>query len=143
MNNNIRNILAILVGLGIGSYISTYLIAKGPVPIGFDLLNMAENTKLFETKHFAFHIIAHSFATFIGAVIASAIAASYKIRFALLVGVLFLIGGVYNSFSLQYPILPALADLTLAYIPIAWIGGKLGVFISKKLDLDLNQDYYQ
>lgn len=142
MNDNIRNILALLVGLGIGLYINAYLINKAPVPDGFNPSQIAENIKLFKTKHFAMHIIAHGVGAFVGAIIASAIAATQKNRYALAVGFLMLLTGIFTIISLQYPFLPAAIDIVLAYIPMAWLGGKFGVFISKKLDLDLNQDYY-
>jgi len=142
MNNNIRNILAVLVGLAIGSYINMYLVMKGPVPEGFDINRIVEFIPLFEAKHFVMPIVGHAVGTLVGAVIASLIAATHKFRFALVIGVFFFVGGIANAIMLHFPILPAAIDLALAYFPMAIIGGYIGGFLSKKINLDLNQDYY-
>ena len=46
-------------------------------------------------------------------------------KFSLAIGGLFLLGGIMVNFMLPGPSWFALADILIAYIPMAWIGGKL------------------
>ena len=46
-------------------------------------------------------------------------------KFSLGIGVLFLIGGITVNYMLPGPIWFAIVDIVLAYIPMAWIGGKI------------------
>lgn len=82
---------------------------------------------LFEPRHFLFPFLAHAIGTLAGAVVAGLIAASYKMKFALGIGVFFLIGGIANVFMLPAPAWFVVADLALAYIPMGWLGGKLAM----------------
>ena len=50
---------------------------------------------------------------------------NYKMKFALSIGIFFLIGGTMNTFMLPSPIWFTVLDLAGAYIPMAWIGWKL------------------
>ena len=61
--------------------------------------------------------------------IAAAIAATYKNKFALVVGVFFLMGGVSMVYMVPAPTWFAVLDLVVAYIPMAIFGGKIGMKI--------------
>ena len=53
------------------------------------------------------------------------IAASPTMKIALTIGVLFLLGGIMVNYMLPGPTWFAVLDIVLAYIPMAWIGGKI------------------
>jgi len=80
---------------------------------------------LFEPKHFLFPFLAHAIGTLIGAFAASKFAATKQRSMALIVGILFLIGGTINVFLLSAPMWFNATDLIVAYIPMAIIGWKL------------------
>ena len=46
-------------------------------------------------------------------------------KISLSIGVLFLVGGIIVNFILPGPTWFAVLDILIAYIPMAWIGGKL------------------
>ncbi|WP_103071628.1 hypothetical protein [Aquimarina sediminis] len=131
MNPIIKNILAVIIGWLIGSIVNMGLIKIGysMVPIeGVDPNDMnalAAIMPTLEYKHFVFPFLAHALGTLVGAIIAGLIAANHKMKFALGIGVLFLIGGILVSFMLPAPTWFIGIDLLLAYIPMAWIGGKI------------------
>jgi hypothetical protein len=47
--------------------------------------------------------------------------------FALVIGAFFLIGGAMMVFMLPSPLWFSVVDLALAYFPMAWLGGKIGI----------------
>ena len=132
MNPILRNILAIIAGVIIGSMVNMGLIMISssiiPPPSGVDVTDMESlksSMHLFEAKHFIFPFLAHALGTIAGAYVASLIAVSHKMKFALGVGVFFLLGGITNVFMLPSPLWFIVLDLVGAYIPMGWLGGKL------------------
>jgi hypothetical protein len=139
MNKIIRNILAIVGGLAIGSIVNmTIIMISGsviPPPDGADVTTMdglKETMHLFQPKHFIMPFLAHSLGTFVGAMAAGIIAFSHKMKFAFAIGGIFLIGGVINVLILPSPIWYSIVDVVAAYIPMAFIGGK--IVVPKKND---------
>jgi len=133
MNPILKNIIAVILGIVIGSIINMGLIMISgsviPPPEGADVTTMEglkASIHLFEPRHFVFPFLAHALGTFAGAFIAAIIAASHKMKLALLIGVFFLIGGIANVFMLPSPTWFAVLDLVGAYLPMAWLGGLLG-----------------
>jgi hypothetical protein len=133
MNPVVKNILAVLAGYFVGSLINGGLIAVSgsiiPPPPGTDL-STAEGLKaaigLFEPKHFVFPFLAHAVGTLAGAAVAAYIAASSKLAIAMVVGALFLAGGLYvDLVMIPGPVWFTVLDLVAAYIPMAWLGWKL------------------
>ncbi len=99
-----------------------------PPPEAADITTMEglkATMQLFELKHFIFPFLAHALGTFVGAFLAALIAASHKMKFALAVGVFFLIGGNASVLMLPSPLWFAVLDLTVAYIPMSYLAGKL------------------
>ena len=99
-----------------------------PPPDGVDVTNMESirsSMHLFEFKHFVFPFLAHALGTLAGAYLAALIAASCRMAVAIVVGGLFLIGGIVNVFTIGGPVLFTVVDLVGAYIPMAWIGARL------------------
>lgn len=133
MNPILINILAVIAGLIIGSIVNTSLINLGPVifPMeGFDLTDMeslAEAMPFFEPKNFLFPFLGHALGTLIGAFVAAWIAASHNLTLALVIGAFFLIGGIMINYMLPGPLWFTAVDILVAYIPMAWIGGKMGI----------------
>ena len=134
MNPIVRNILAVIAGLIIGSVVNMGLIMISgsviPPPEGGDVTTMEglkETMHLFEPKHFIFPFLAHALGTLVGAFVASTIAANNKMKFAIAIGCFFLIGGIINVVMLPSPTWFAILDIVGAYIPMAMIGGKLAI----------------
>jgi hypothetical protein len=128
----IRNILAVIVGIVVGSVVNMSIINISssviPPPNGVDVTTfegLNATMHLFEPKHFLMPFLAHALGTFFGALAAALIAATYKLKFALSIGFLFLIGGTINVFILPSPLWFSALDLIVAYIPMAYLGGKL------------------
>lgn len=138
MNSNIRNILAVISGIAIGSSVNMGLIMISgsiiPPPEGADnttLEGLKEAMHLFEAKHFIFPFLAHALGTLVGSFFAALIATNHKIRFALAIGLFFIAGGIVNVFMLPSPIWFTILDIAGAYIPMAWLGYKIAEKIQK------------
>jgi hypothetical protein len=88
--------------------------------------NLARTMHLFEPRHFIMPFLAHALGTLVGALLAFLIAANRKAQLAYVVGVFFLIGGVAASFMLPAPAWFIALDLLAAYLPMAWLGTRIG-----------------
>ena len=138
MNIILKNILAVVAGWLIGSTINMGLIQLGSsvFPIaGVDLNDMEALAAVMPSlpnKHFIFPLLGHALGTLIGAVIAALIAATHKMKFALAIGILFLLGGIAVNYMLSGPTWFTVTDIALAYIPMAFLGAKLAQSFSKK-----------
>ncbi|HEU4799843.1 MAG TPA: hypothetical protein VFS94_04370 [Gemmatimonadales bacterium] len=131
MNPVLRNILAVIAGVVIGSIVNMGLITISgkviPPPAGVDVTNMEAlkaGMHLFQPRHFIFPFLAHALGTLVGAFLAARLAASRKMVMALIVGVCFLAAGISAVMMLPAPMWFNVLDLVVAYIPMAWIGGK-------------------
>ncbi|WP_200976631.1 hypothetical protein [Echinicola sp. 20G] len=138
MKRTLRNIVAVLAGILVGSFVNMGIVMISgsiiPPPEGADVTTMEglkESMHLFLPKHFLMPFLAHALGTFVGAFITGIIAATFKLKWAVLVGFLFLVGGVTNVFMLPSPAWFALIDIALAYIPMAYLGGKLALNVRK------------
>lgn len=129
MNPIVKNVLAVLIGLVIGSIvnmgiimISIYLI---PQPSGADLTTsegLKNTMHLMQPKHFLSPFLAHALGTLIGAFATAKLAISHKGNLALIIGALFLLGGIMNVIQLPSPIWFVILDLGIAYFPMAILG---------------------
>ena len=132
MNAILRNILAVITGIIIGSIVNMGIINISgsiiPPPEGADITTM-EGLKttmhLFKPINFLFPFLAHALGTLVGAILAAMIAANHKMKFALVIGLFFLIGGITNILLLPSPTWFAMVDIGGAYIPMAWMGATL------------------
>lgn len=134
MNPIIKNILAILTGIVIGSLVNMGIIMiSGSIiapPDGADVTTtegLKASMHLFEPKHFIFPFLAHALGTFVGAFLAALLAGTHKMKFALSIGVFFLLGGIASVFMLPSPTWFTVVDLVGAYIPMAYFAGTLVV----------------
>ena len=131
----LRNILAIVIGWLLGSAVNIGLIQVGHAvfPIaGIDPNDMNAYAELMPTldfKYFMFPFLAHALGTFVGAFTAARIAAKHKMKSALAIGGLFLLGGIAVNYMLPGPAWFIFTDILIAYLPMAWFAGKI---ITKK-----------
>lgn len=132
MNSILKNILAVVAGLVVGSMVNMGLIMISgsiiPPPEGGDITTMEglqATMHLFEPKHFLFPFLAHALGTLVGAFVATKIASTKKMLMALIVGLFFLIGGTINISMLGGPMWFSALDLIVAYIPMAYLGWML------------------
>lgn len=132
MNPILKNIIAVVTGIIIGSFVNMGIIMISgsiiPPPEGADITTMEglkASMHLFGPKNFIFPFLAHAGGTFVGALLAALIAANHKMRFAISIGVVFLIGGVMNVMMLPSPLWYSVLDIGLAYIPVAWLAANL------------------
>ncbi len=127
----LKNVLAVLAGFIIGSSVNMGLIMLGPSiippPDGVDMTTpegLLAGAHLLEAKHYLMPFLAHALGTLAGAFFAARIAANRKSVFAMVIGFVFLMGGIAASRMIPAPTWFIATDLLLAYIPMAWLGWK-------------------
>jgi hypothetical protein len=127
-----RIILAVVVGFVVGSVVNMALITVSgkviPPPVGADVTTMEglkASLHLFETRHFVSPFLAHALGTLVGAAVACWLAPQKSPVAAYIVGGLFMLGGIANTFMLPAPTWFIAVDLLLAYLPSAWLGQAL------------------
>lgn len=132
MHPIIKNILAVVAGIVLGSVVNMGIIMISgsiiPPPDGADVTTsegLKASMHLFQPKHFIMPFLAHSLGTFAGAFVAALLAATHKMKFAIGIGVFFLLGGIASVFMLPAPTWFSILDVAGAYIPMAFLAGKL------------------
>jgi hypothetical protein len=138
MNPIVRNILAVIAAVLIGGGLNMVIVMIGPSiippPEGADTTTMEglqAAMHLFEKKHFIMPFLAHAIGTLVGALVVAYFVVSHKMKFAIGLGCWFLLGGIMAVTMLPSPLWYTIVDLVLAYIPFAYVGGKLGMRFSK------------
>ncbi len=139
MNPILKNILAVLTGLVVGSIVNMSLIMmSGSViaaPPGADLTTtdgLKASMALMQPQHFIFPFLAHALGTLVGAYLAARIAATRKMAMAITIGCFFLAGGITNIVLLPSPLWFNVLDLSLAYLPMAYFGARLASRSARK-----------
>lgn len=132
MKPGVKNIFAVIAGALLGSAVNMGIILVSgsiiPPPEGADITTMEglkASMHLFQPRHFIFPFLAHALGTFVGAFLAAKMAATNKLGIAFLIGLIFLAGGIANVFMLPSPSWFNALDIIGAYIPMAYIAGKL------------------
>lgn len=132
MNPILQNVLAVAGGWIIGGIVNYSLILLGHTmfPIAGidpnDMEAMAEIAPSLSMEHYIFPFLAHAIGTLIGAFIAARFSAFKHFRMAMVVGFIFLFGGISVAMMIPAPTWFIIVDLVVAYIPMAWLGWKLG-----------------
>jgi hypothetical protein len=137
MNSTLRNVLAIIAGFIVASLVNMSVVKTGGFvvapPAGADMLT-AEGIRAAMPRmtplHFLMPFLAHALGTLVGGFAAALIAATHKMRFALAIGVIFLAAGIAMVAMIGGPVWFIACDLLLAYVPMAWLGGRMGVAMS-------------
>lgn len=131
MNPILKNILAVIAGIVFGSLVNGAIIMVSgsivPPPNGVDMTTeegLKAGMQLLEPKHFIFPFLAHAVGTFVGAYIAARIATK-KIFFAMAIGFIFLIGGIWMVIIVPSPMWFTIVDLVGAYLPVAYFAGQI------------------
>lgn len=129
----LRNILSVISGLIIGSVLNLSILGINgsiiPLPEGVDMTTsagLAKSMTLFQPIHFLAPFLAHALGTFAAVWIAVRFASGNPLRIAMIPGLFFLIGGIYSVYLLPAPVWFETVDLLFAYVPMAWIGFKMG-----------------
>lgn len=142
MKKILLGVLAIVAGWLIGSAVNMGLITLGHslIPLAGmdpngDMEALAEAMGNAEARHFIFPFLAHALGTLVGAIVAAIIAPTHKLRYALGIGLLFLLGGIAVSFMIPAPTWFTAVDILLAYLPMAWLGGMIGKAIRPGSDV--------
>jgi hypothetical protein len=133
VNTLLRNVVAVLAGVVVGAAVNMGLVMLGPSivppPAGADVTTMEglkASLHLFEPRHFLFPFLAHALGTLAGAAATALIAATRRLALAMVIGVVFLAGGVANTFMLPGPMWFNALDVIGAYLPMAWLGARIG-----------------
>lgn len=132
-NPIVRGILAVIGGWVAGSVVnmaiimlSSSIISLPEGVVAGDMESMKANIHLFEGKHYIMPFLAHALGTLVGAWVAVKIGLSHQLVLAMIIGVLFLIGGIMASQMLGITGTPMWVDVLLAYIPFAYFGYQIG-----------------
>ena len=130
MNTIFKNSIAVVVGWLVGSVTNMGLIQLGfkimPVP-GLDPNDMRTLVDILPTlnaPYFIFPFLGHAIGTYIGACTTGLLASSHQMKLSLAVGGLFFLGGVAVNYMLPGPLWFTATDLVIAYLPMAFLGGK-------------------
>jgi hypothetical protein len=129
-----KSILLSILGLIIGAISNGLIVQLGTqlisAPAGQDLTTekgLAAAMAHMLPIHFLFPFLAHALGTFIGAFFVSKMKVERSLIHAMAIGFAFLAGGVMMVLSLPVtPIWFTLLDLIFAYLPIAYLGYRLG-----------------
>lgn len=141
MNRIVRNTLAAVAGIFAGGVVNMAIVTIGPSiippPPGVDVTDseaLAEAIHLFEARHFVAPFLAHALGTLAGSLVAFVLAAGGKAVVAWVVGAFFLAGGIGASFMIPAPAWFIALDLCVAYLPMAYLGARLGARVKLTQD---------
>jgi hypothetical protein len=116
----------------VGGIVNMGLVAVGPLlippPAGVDMTTvegLQAGMALLQPKHFVFPFLAHAVGTLAGAWVAARLAATHRTTVALMVGTVFLLGGIAAASMVPAPAWFVALDLIAAYLPMAWLGARL------------------
>ncbi|OBP13155.1 hypothetical protein A5320_20150 [Rheinheimera sp. SA_1] len=129
----LRQIIAVVIGIIIGSCVNMALVTFSPAlippPAGVDVTNaesLKQSIHLFQPQHFIMPFLAHALGTFSGALVAYLLAVSHHKQLAFGIGAFYFCGGLAASFMIPAPAWFITLDLLLAYLPMAWLAVWLG-----------------
>ncbi len=132
MSPLLRNVLAAVAGLVVGGAVNMALVTIGPSmippPAGIDVTTpegLKAGAHLLEPRHFIMPFAAHALGTLVGAIVAWLVAASHKDRFAWVIGIAFLAGGLAAVKMIPAPTWFIALDLIVAYLPMAWLATRI------------------
>lgn len=134
MPNGLRSVLAVVAGVVAGSVVNLILIRVGgaivPHPEGVNpasLESIRENIHRFPVALLLSTFAAHAIGTLVGAAVAARLSPSRGLVQAMIVGAWFLIAGIVMIVLIpDTPRWFAALEIIAGYLPMAWIGWRLG-----------------
>ena len=135
----VKLIFVVIIGLILGGATNMALISLSPhivpPPPGANMMTAEGITAALpqlRPVHFLMPFLAHAIGTMVGAMIAALLTTRHKLPAVLIVGVVFLIGGIAAARMIPAPTWFIAADLILAYIPFAYLGYLLALAIKRR-----------
>ena len=125
MKQTLKNIAIVILGIIVGMIVNIGLIILGGTIFSPSENFEPMNAMNWDFKYFIFPFLAHSIGTLTGALIVSKLSNKSSIILPLIVGLYFLMGGIYMITILPAPMWFVLLDVVLGYIPMALLGWKL------------------
>lgn len=133
MHPILRNVLAVLAGLVVGTFVNMGLIVLGssllPPPPGVDVNDIAsinDHIREYSPVQFLATFLAHALGVLVGAFLTTKLAATRQLALSLIIGAFFLLGGIMAVRMIpNAPIWFSALDLVVAYLPMAWLGHRL------------------
>ena len=133
MKTILRNSFAVVVGLVLGGIVNMAFVVAGsyviPPPSGVDMsdaTSLAAGVHLLAPKHFLFPFLAHGLGTLAGALATYLAATTRRLALAYVIGAFFMAGGIAAAFMIPAPAWFIAFDILVAYLPMAWLGTRLG-----------------
>lgn len=132
----VRNIIGVIAGVLIGSYVNMYIVELGPqffpLPSKVNITTeegLKTGMAFMQPEHFIAPFLAHAVGTLIATFIAALIAVSRRKNITRVIALLYLAGGAYMVAILPSPMWFNLLDLIVAYVPM----GMLGYLLATKI----------
>lgn len=120
--------VALFIGIGVNMgmlFVGDWLI---PLPEGVNTNSRAAlkaALPLLRAQDFIFPFLAHAMGTLTSAFVVTTWATQKQLRYSIIFGGLFFLGGLTTIIGMPSPVWFSVIDLTLAYFPMAWIGHKM------------------
>ena len=121
----VRNLLAFIAGIFVGSVVNLAIISVGPalipLPEGVDLSDMdrfAENLKRLAPENFIAPSLAHAMGTLAGSIVAACLSVKHSLKMTLAIAAFFEMGGIVMVTTYGGPSWFVVADLVGAYFPM-------------------------
>ncbi len=133
MQPNVRRIVFVIAGIIVGAAVNMGLVQLGtaliPPPAGVDVdtpEGLRAAMSVFETKHFVTPFVSHAVGTFAGAFVSSRWSGTPAPWPALIVALLYLIGGISMVAMIgNTPLWFVVLDLGVAYLPMGLAAHRL------------------
>lgn len=135
----LQNLFAVVLGFIGGSFVNMAIIVFVspliPLPEGVDPNSMESikaNIDKFGIQNFIAPFAAHALGTLLGAFLTACLAKNRKLALSLVIGLLNMLGGIAAIMMIGGPIWFMIVDLGIAYLPMAGLGGLLGIALTSR-----------
>jgi hypothetical protein len=135
----VKRVLSWIISILLGAFVNTGVLQLGlkilPPPEGSDFktsAGLAKSMPILGPEDFIAPFLAHFIGTFASAFLLTWLLKTMWQGPALIAGIIFLSGGIYMVYLLPAPLWFEVLDLTLGYVPAAYLGYLLGVRFQKR-----------
>ena len=121
----VLTLMAAILGMALNGYLIAYSHLFVAPPVGADLTTeegLLAAMPLMEPKHYLMPFLAHALGTLLSAFLVSWWVRPATLQRSMLLGFVFLAGGLYMVRILPSPMWFNVVDLGLAYLPMAYLG---------------------